>query len=46
MEQLSDQLLIESYNKAVELNLSKDFIHLIELELKRRGLNHNIEKSS
>ena len=31
MKRLSDELLIESYNKAKELNLSSEFIHLIEI---------------
>ncbi|MGN1400322.1 MAG: sporulation histidine kinase inhibitor Sda [Bacillus sp. (in: firmicutes)] len=38
MNRLSDDLLIESYHKAKQLNLSKDFIHLIESELHRRSL--------
>ncbi|MDX5476006.1 MAG: sporulation histidine kinase inhibitor Sda, partial [Bacillaceae bacterium] len=32
MRNLSDDLLIESYVKATELQLSPDFIQLIELE--------------
>ena len=39
MEKLSDELLIESYFKAKELRLSKDFIYLIEQELLRRSLD-------
>ncbi|MFC4388426.1 sporulation histidine kinase inhibitor Sda [Gracilibacillus marinus] len=38
MENLSDELLIESYRKATELELSYDFIRLMEEELKRRAL--------
>lgn len=38
MKKLSDELLIESYFKAKELNLSSDFIQLIESELHRRSL--------
>jgi developmental checkpoint coupling sporulation initiation to replication initiation len=38
MEKLSDELLIESYRKAKELQLSKDFIYLIEQEIQRRSL--------
>lgn len=38
MHKLSDELLIESYFKARELQLSPDFIYLIETEIKRRSL--------
>ncbi|WP_035724624.1 sporulation histidine kinase inhibitor Sda [Gracilibacillus boraciitolerans] len=38
MENLSDDLLIESYKKATELRLSYEFIHLMEQEMKRRSL--------
>ena len=38
MEQLSDDLLLESYHKARELNLSTDFLNLIQLEIQRRSL--------
>ncbi|WKB36881.1 sporulation histidine kinase inhibitor Sda [Terrilactibacillus sp. S3-3] len=38
MEKLSDDLLIESYFKAMELKLSKEFIKLMEQEIKRRSL--------
>lgn len=46
MRKLSDELLIESYFKARELNLSPDFIDLIESEIHRRSLNSKIKKSS
>lgn len=46
MRKLSDELLVESYFKAVELNLSKDFILLIETEIHRRLLSHKIKVSS
>lgn len=39
MQQLSDKLLIESYYKANELDLSPDFVELIEEEIFRRNLN-------
>ncbi|MRH43050.1 sporulation histidine kinase inhibitor Sda [Aquibacillus halophilus] len=42
MEHLSDDLLIESYYKATELELSREFILLIEKELQRRSLLHEI----
>ncbi|WP_284701567.1 sporulation histidine kinase inhibitor Sda [Cytobacillus spongiae] len=46
MRKLSDELLIESYYKAIELNLSLDFIRLIETEIHRRSLSHNVRVSS
>lgn len=42
MEILSDELLVESYFKAKELNLSEDFISLIEAEIHRRSLTYMI----
>ena len=41
MRDLSNQLLIEAYDKAIELNLQKDFIQLIEMEMKKRNLQSN-----
>ncbi|NRD75912.1 sporulation histidine kinase inhibitor Sda [Bacillus sp. BRMEA1] len=46
MRKLSDELLIESYFKAKELNLSPDFINLIECEIHRRSLYNKIKISS
>ncbi|WP_071395843.1 sporulation histidine kinase inhibitor Sda [Bacillus tuaregi] len=46
MFKLSDELLLESYHKAIELNLSPDFIRLIEAEIHRRSLNITINVSS
>ncbi|MEN1969329.1 sporulation histidine kinase inhibitor Sda [Lentibacillus sp. N15] len=46
MEHLSDELLLESYRKANELNLSPDFIRLIEQEIHRRSLVGKEEYSS
>ncbi|NHM30397.1 sporulation histidine kinase inhibitor Sda [Neobacillus terrae] len=46
MRKLSDELLIESYFKARELNLSPDFIRLIETEIHRRSLTNRIRISS
>ncbi|QKY69521.1 sporulation histidine kinase inhibitor Sda [Lentibacillus sp. CBA3610] len=43
MKYLSDELLVESYHKANELNLSPDFLLLIEKEIKRRDLWHKIK---
>lgn len=46
MNKLSDELLIETYFKAIELNLSEDFVHLIKLEIERRSLTDQIKISS
>jgi developmental checkpoint coupling sporulation initiation to replication initiation len=46
VRKLSDDLLIESYFKARELNLSADFISLIESEIHRRSLYYKIKKTS
>lgn len=46
MRKLSDDLLIESYFKARELNLNYDFIRLIETEIHRRSLTNRIKVSS
>ncbi|MCM2531573.1 sporulation histidine kinase inhibitor Sda [Neobacillus pocheonensis] len=46
MRKLSDELLIESYFRARELNLSPDFIHLIETEIHRRSLYNKMKVSS
>ncbi|MGE8206167.1 sporulation histidine kinase inhibitor Sda [Heyndrickxia sp. NPDC080065] len=46
MRNLSDELLIESYFKAKELKLSRDFIRLIETEIHRRSLTNRMKMSS
>ncbi|MGG0419564.1 sporulation histidine kinase inhibitor Sda [Priestia aryabhattai] len=38
MDRLNDQTLLASYVKAIELKLDKDFILILEEELKRRAL--------
>ncbi|WP_078555584.1 sporulation histidine kinase inhibitor Sda [Bacillus alkalicellulosilyticus] len=45
MEKIDDDLLIEAYIKAVELNLERDFISILEQELKRREIviTHNLK---
>ncbi|WP_058307312.1 sporulation histidine kinase inhibitor Sda [Gracilibacillus massiliensis] len=43
MENLSDELLIESYKKATELQLSYEFIQLMEEEMKRRSLVQHLD---
>ena len=44
MKKITEQLLIESYFKAIELDLDKDFILVLEEELKRRGLSLIVRK--
>lgn len=46
MEHLSDELLLESYYKANELNLSPDFLSLIKDEIHRRHLASQIKQST
>ncbi|MGM9928595.1 MAG: sporulation histidine kinase inhibitor Sda [Bacillus sp. (in: firmicutes)] len=46
MNNLSDQLLLESYFKAKKFQLSSDFIQLIESEIHQRSLSHLIKVSS
>lgn len=46
MYKLSDELLIESYYKAIELDLSPDFIRLIEAEIHRRSLSVKMKVST
>lgn len=38
MEILDDKTLLDVYHQAVEYDLDKDFIFIIEKELKERGL--------
>ncbi|GAA0601942.1 sporulation histidine kinase inhibitor Sda [Virgibacillus siamensis] len=45
MEHLSDELLLESYHKANELNLSPDFVYLIKQEINNRSLAHKIKNT-
>lgn len=40
MECLSNELLLESYYKAIELDLSADFIDLIIEEMDKRNLSY------
>ena len=42
MHKLSDDLLLESYFKAIKLRLNIDFIRLIETEIHRRSLTEKI----
>lgn len=38
---LSNSVLIESYNEAINLSLNKNFIKMLEEEMKRRNLPNN-----
>lgn len=46
MKSLSDDLLVETYYKAIELQLSSDFIMLIKEEIEKRSLLDKIKKTS
>lgn len=46
MKSLSDDLLVETYYKAIELQLSSDFIILIKEEIEKRSLLDKIKKTS
>lgn len=41
MNDLSDGLLRETYTKAVDLDLSHEFILMLEEELSKRTMEHN-----
>ncbi len=46
MKNMPDELLIESYYKAIDLNLDSRFIYLLEQEIQRRSLYVKIKVSS
>jgi len=46
MYNMPDELLIESYFKALHLKLSPDFIQQLETEIRRRLLLSNLKRSS
>ncbi|WP_017728439.1 sporulation histidine kinase inhibitor Sda [Halalkalibacterium ligniniphilum] len=46
MKTLSDELLIETYYKAMELKLNDDFIDLIRKEIDRRSLTDKTKITS
>lgn len=46
MKNLSDELLIETYFKAIELNLSDDFLELLKKEIQRRSLLDKLKLTS
>lgn len=37
MENIDDETLLDVYHQAIKYNLDKDFIYIIEKELKERG---------
>ncbi|HZW68002.1 MAG TPA: sporulation histidine kinase inhibitor Sda [Pseudogracilibacillus sp.] len=43
IDHLSDELLIKAYYEAIELSLSKNFINLLEDEMKRRNLSKQVK---
>nr|WP_270884075.1 sporulation histidine kinase inhibitor Sda [Paenibacillus aestuarii] len=42
MRQISDETLIDSYYKAIDLRLESDFLDLLLAEIKRRNLKLNV----
>lgn len=42
LQKLSDDLLLETYNRAIHLSLNTDFISILKQELQRRGLLKHI----
>lgn len=46
MKNMSDELLIESYYKAMILKLDPQFLYLLEKEINRRALSNKIKVSS
>ncbi|WP_018923681.1 sporulation histidine kinase inhibitor Sda [Salsuginibacillus kocurii] len=46
MKQLTDDLLIEAYEEAINLRLNKEFIKLLELEMEKRSLSVPMMASS
>lgn len=44
MKNLSDELLLESYIKARQLNLSPDFLMLIKKEIDKRRLTNKVKQ--
>ncbi|MEQ6376112.1 sporulation histidine kinase inhibitor Sda [Bacillaceae bacterium S4-13-58] len=39
MKNISDELLVEAYLKAWLLEMDCEFIHLLELEIEKRGID-------
>jgi len=42
VKELSNESLIETYLKAIDLQLESDFIKLLEQEIERRNLDVNV----
>ncbi|MBB6020804.1 developmental checkpoint coupling sporulation initiation to replication initiation [Paenibacillus sp. JGP012] len=42
MAMLSDEMLLDSYHKAIELDLERDFIALLLAEIHKRKLDTNV----
>lgn len=42
LSKLDGKDLVEIYTMAVNMNLEKDFISILEYEMKRRGINYKI----
>lgn len=46
MEQLTDELLIDTYYAAIEYKLDPDFIRMLADEMRRRGVDLSSHKFS
>lgn len=44
MEQLSDELLVDTYYAAIEYKLEAEFIRMLAIEMKRRGVDLSAHK--
>ncbi|NGM83386.1 sporulation histidine kinase inhibitor Sda [Paenibacillus sp. 7124] len=42
LQRMEDVVILETYQDAVQLGLSYDFIQLLKEELDRRGINTNL----
>ncbi|QED49613.1 sporulation histidine kinase inhibitor Sda [Cytobacillus dafuensis] len=46
LAKLSDVLLVDTYTKAVAIQVDPDFIHYLIVEIRRRGLDLVIEEKN
>jgi hypothetical protein len=46
MQYITNELLVDSYQKAVELDLDSHFISLLQEEIHRRGIGATIQTGS
>ncbi|MFD0590757.1 sporulation histidine kinase inhibitor Sda [Paenibacillus sp. GCM10027627] len=46
MEQLSDDLLVDTYYAAIEFRLEPEFIRMLAVEMKKRGVDLTARKHS